>query len=257
MTPAFPSGIRTSVRVMERAWLKRELDAGRSIESIAREVGKDPSTVSYWVNKHALISSHAEKHAARGGIEREELERLVGQGFTVRAIAEELQVSFSSVQHWLRRYDLATVRARRSRSMQASLEDPTAPAVTTGECPRHGTTTFGRRPEGSWRCLRCRSAHVAARRRRIKQILVAEAGGVCVLCGYDRTVGALHFHHVDPSAKEFHLSFAGATRSIASSRAEAAKCVLLCANCHAEVENGAANIPNAAPRETSGVAIPG
>ncbi len=181
---------------------------------------------------------------------------MVDQGLSMRAIAEELQVSFSSVQHWLRRHDLVTTRARRSRLIEASLEDPMASAETTGECPRHGITTFGRRPEGSWRCLRGRSGHVAARRRRIKQILVGEAGGACVLRGYDRTLGALHFHHVDPSAKAFHLSFAGATRSIAFSRAEAAKCVLLCANCHAEVETGAATIPNAAPGR-SGVARSG
>ncbi|HEV2820015.1 MAG TPA: hypothetical protein VGW11_05860, partial [Solirubrobacteraceae bacterium] len=51
---------------------------------------------------------------------------------------------------------------------------------------------------------------------------------------------ALHFHHVDPKTKAFSLSFAGVTRSIAAAREEAAKCVLVCANCHAEVEAGGA-----------------
>ena len=77
---------------------------------------------------------------------------------------------------------------------------------------------------------------VSRRRRKVKQILVAEAGGCCALCSYDRCVAALHFHHLDPSSKQFHLSMHGAARSIASARAEMAKCVLLCANCHAEVE---------------------
>ena len=54
---------------------------------------------------------------------------------------------------------------------------------------------------------------------------------------------ALHFHHVDPSSKRFHLSMQGATRSLASARAEMAKCVLLCANCHAEVESGLLTLP--------------
>ena len=53
---------------MEREWLERELAAGRSIEAIAREVRRDPSTVAYWVNKHGLTSQHAPKHAARGGL---------------------------------------------------------------------------------------------------------------------------------------------------------------------------------------------
>jgi 5-methylcytosine-specific restriction endonuclease McrA len=82
-------------------------------------------------------------------------------------------------------------------------------------------------------------------RRRAKLRLIAEAGGCCRICGYDRYSGALHFHHVDPSQKEFGLARRGFTRSIEKMRAEAAKCVLLCSNCHAEVEAGIATLPEA------------
>ena len=58
---------------MDRDALAAMLAAGRSIESIARETGKSASTVAYWVNKHGLTSGHAARHAARGGIEREQL----------------------------------------------------------------------------------------------------------------------------------------------------------------------------------------
>jgi hypothetical protein len=75
-------------------------------------------------------------------------------------------------------------------------------------------------------------------RRRRKAILVAEAGGRCVSCGYDRCAAALQFHHLDPKTKSFTLSMRGLTGSMDRCRAEAAKCVLLCANCHAEVEVG-------------------
>jgi hypothetical protein len=68
--------------------------------------------------------------------------------------------------------------------------------------------------------------------------LVREAGGCCRLCGYSRCVAAHRFPHVDPAQKRFALGSAGFTRSIAKARAEASKCVLLCANCHAEVEAG-------------------
>jgi hypothetical protein len=43
--------------------------------------------------------------------------------------------------------------------------------------------------------------------------------------------------------KSFAVGGAGVTRSMESSRAEAAKCVLLCATCHAEVEAGVKWIP--------------
>jgi hypothetical protein len=76
------------------------------------------------------------------------------------------------------------------------------------------------------------------RRRAVKAILVAEAGGACQICGYDRCLRALEFHHRDPGEKEFGIGRYGHTRSLARARAEVAKCVLLCSNCHMEVEDG-------------------
>ena len=96
---------------------------------------------------------------------------------------------------------------------------------------------------GAARCLKCRSAAVSKRRRKVKATLVAEAGGKCSLCGYDRCMSALHFHHVDPSTKKFHLGHKGLARSLERARVEAAKCILLCGNCHAEVEIGLVPLP--------------
>jgi hypothetical protein len=63
-----------------------------------------------------------------------------------------------------------------------------------------------------------------------------------VLCGYDRCARALEFHHLDPAEKRFSLANRGLSRAIAVLREEAAKCVLLCSNCHAEVEDGLVDI---------------
>ena len=107
------------------------------------------------------------------------------------------------------------------------------------DCPRHGATEFGLygRAEPRWRCKRCVAEAVSRRQQRVKRILVTEAGGQCVACGYDRCTATLHFHHVDPSAKSFAMSMASG-KSLAAYREEAAKCVLLCANCHGEIEAG-------------------
>jgi hypothetical protein len=85
---------------------------------------------------------------------------------------------------------------------------------------------------------------VSRRRRKVKAILVAEAGGRCALCGYGRCIGALAFHHVDPEVKSFGLAEGGLAHSLVRARGEVAKCVLLCANCHAEVEAGLAVVPD-------------
>jgi hypothetical protein len=76
----------------------------------------------------------------------------------------------------------------------------------------------------------------------VKQLLVSEAGGACALCGYQRFAGALHFHHLDPSKKDFSLSHTGVSRGLAQARTESKKCILLCSNCHAEVEGGMATL---------------
>jgi transposase len=86
---------------MKADWLRSRLESGRSIESIAHEAGKHPSTVGYWVNKHGLVSAHAVRHAARGEVSREALEAMLAEGLTVRAMAERLERSYTSVRHWL------------------------------------------------------------------------------------------------------------------------------------------------------------
>lgn len=229
---------------MDEAWLKSQLAEGRSIESLAREIGKHPSTVAYWVAKHGLRAAHADRHAARGGIQRDVLEHLVAEGRSSHQIARRLGLSQATVRHWLKRHGLKTQSAARlAKRADGAIQDD---GLMTAECIHHGMTRHGRRGDGGLRCLSCRSEAVAARRRRVKATLVAEAGGHCMLCGYERSVSALHFHHLDRATKEFHISRDGVTRSLARARAEAQKCVLLCANCHAEVEAGVATIPTAA-----------
>jgi hypothetical protein len=167
---------------------------------------------------------------------RSELERLVAKGLSIRAIASQLHVAPGTVRKWLTRFGLQTertVRVREGRRARA-----TGRRVVEFRCKRHGSTEFLLEGRGAFRCLQCRQEAVANRRRRIKAILVAEAGGACERCGYSRYVGALHFHHRDPAMKQFSIATEGSTRSLASARAEAAKCALLCANCHAEVEAG-------------------
>lgn len=101
-------------------------------------------------------------------------------------------------------------------------------------CKHHGETPFGKQRRGdsySYYCVACSSARQARWRKRNKAIAVAYKGGACAACGYSRCLDALHFHHTDPSLKDFD-KFSRFTLAAAS--AELDKCILLCANCHAE-----------------------
>jgi transposase-like protein len=225
---------------MERDFLEEMLAAGMSLERIALVVDKDPSTVGYWVKKHGLTAAHRARHAPKGGLAREDLERAIASGASIRGIAADHGVSGGTVKHWLRKYGLETSRAARLRASEAAHR--TEREVVQMRCPRHGLAPHILEGRGSFRCTRCRSEWVSARRRRVKEILVREAGGRCRRCGFAEHPAALHFHHVDPAEKEFTVSGAGVTRSLARTRAEARKCVLLCSNCHALVEAGVATL---------------
>jgi transposase len=232
---------------MDKHSLELLLAQGFSIERIAKRFGKDPSTVGYWVKKHGLSSPYADKHAAKGGIERERLEELVERGMTIAEIATEVGLSKGAVRHWLRRHGLRT-KNRRGRRAKAAAQAKEAGVLTVRmTCAHHGETEFALESRGYYRCKRCRAEAVTRRRRRVKEILVAEAGGACVLCGYDRCPGALEFHHLDPLAKRMPVSADGNGIALETLRAEARKCVLVCSNCHVEIERGISAPPATVP----------
>jgi transposase-like protein len=220
---------------VETEILEAYLRRGLSLDAIGRLTGRHPSTVGYWVKRHGLAAVHRDRHAPKGGIDYQALAELVREGLSTREIAERIGFSQSTVRHWLRKHGLQTLFARRENSHG---ERGVHPDRVRLECGRHGLTDFWLDARGTYRCLRCRSEAVSRRRRRVKEILVADAGGACSLCGYDRHIGALQFHHRHGGTKEFGLSERGLTRSLEAVRSEAAKCVLVCANCHSELEAG-------------------
>jgi hypothetical protein len=227
---------------MDRDLLKGSLDDGLSLEQIGALVGRHPSTVSYWLRKHGLAALGRGKYSGRGGLREEHLRALVDSGATLQEMADALNRSISTIRYWLAQHGLKTEgrRGRRPRIARTTVEAAIRDGSRTlmAECDTHGLTTFVIEASGRARCRRCRMERVAEWRRRAKRQLVEEAGGCCRVCGYDSCMAALEFHHLDPGEKRFALSLRGVTKSIAELRREAAKCVLLCANCHAEVEVG-------------------
>lgn len=227
--------------VMDRDLLAGWIERGLSLIEIGALTDRDPSTVGYWVKKHGLTANGKAKFAPRGGLSLEELKPLVDSGATLREMAERLGRSTSTIRHWMTRYGLELERRHRDREKAlAALERGATRFV--GTCRRHGETDFLVFRSGRHRCARCNVESVTRRRRNVKQTLVEEAGGQCARCGFAEHVAALHFHHLDPAEKEFAVSQKGVTIAIARSRAEAQKCVLLCANCHALVEAGVVSL---------------
>jgi transposase len=223
---------------MDRSALEQMLGKGLSLAEIGRQFDRHESTVAYWVGKYGLQPNGRERHAAKGPPDPARLAELVATGLSVSQIADAIARSPGTTRHWLREHGLTTQWAERR---QASAEGRRELRL---RCGKHGLTTFRLRRNGGYRCSACLSEAVSRRRRRIKRMLVEEAGGGCSLCGYDRCVAALQFHHIQPTDKRFELSRRGVTRSLERAREEARKCVLLCSNCHAEVEAGIVTLTN-------------
>jgi hypothetical protein len=69
----------------------------------------------------------------------------------------------------------------------------------------------------------------------VKQQCVDYLGGKCKMCGYNKSLKALEFHHKDPAQKDFQISNRRSTAFGEKLKKELDKCMLLCANCHREV----------------------
>ena len=81
---------------------------------------------------------------------------------------------------------------------------------------------------------------------RRKKIFAVEAfGGKCELCGYDKCLEALEFHHLNKEEKEYKPSYIIMRWSWIRAYEELKKCILVCSNCHKELHHDIRDIePN-------------
>lgn len=74
--------------------------------------------------------------------------------------------------------------------------------------------------------------------RRSKAFAVEYFGGKCSICGYNRCISALEFHHKDSDQKENAPSHVIHSWTWEKAKVELDKCILVCSNCHREIHHG-------------------
>lgn len=84
--------------------------------------------------------------------------------------------------------------------------------------------------------------YVKNSRIRQKERAVKTMGGKCSICGYDKCLSALEFHHLNPEEKEFTIS-QNTNLAWEQINEEIKKCVLVCSNCHKEIHAGLVEAP--------------
>jgi hypothetical protein len=168
-------------------------------------------------------------------MEKEELEKLINQGLSTYQISDLLKKSPTTVRYWIKKFSLKTVHL--------SIKDKkTTPYGDNRYCPRCKEIKplpefyTRRNKEGSSvYCKPCTSNQTSERQRKLKELAVNYKGGCCIKCGYNKYNGALEFHHLDPSKKDFtiaHLNLHAFNEKI---KKELDKCILVCSNCHREI----------------------
>lgn len=75
-----------------------------------------------------------------------------------------------------------------------------------------------------------------------KKEMVYVMGDKCQICGYNKCIKALEFHHINPSEKDFNFDKAK-SKSWEITNLELQKCILVCANCHREIHDNFITYP--------------
>ncbi|MCE5317411.1 MAG: HNH endonuclease [Parachlamydia sp.] len=85
-------------------------------------------------------------------------------------------------------------------------------------------------------CRKCTSIITVKRLQNNKRIAVDYKGGKCSICGYNKCIDCLDFHHIDPDEKDFCIS-QHKGMLLENIKHELDKCILVCRNCHGEIHN--------------------
>lgn len=81
-------------------------------------------------------------------------------------------------------------------------------------------------------------------RKKARRYLAIAFGGKCTVCGYNKTISALDYHHINPEEKD-HLLCIAMRNGYAWSKIvkEARKCTIVCCRCHREIHAGITELP--------------
>ena len=167
-------------------------------------------------------------------MERELLKNFVDLNLSTRQIAKENGVSQATIKHWLKKFDLKTNHLVGGKKEYG--EEKFCPKCEK-QCSINDFYNKGKKLNGYGWCKACLNTYTVEKQRKLKIMCIEYKGGKCFICGYNSFAGALDFHHLDPKTKDFNISRVK-NKKFDSIKNELDKCVLLCSNCHREVEGG-------------------
>jgi predicted transcriptional regulator len=170
-------------------------------------------------------------------MEKEKLKKLIDEGKSLREISINLNLSLSTIRYWVKKHQLKSkFRTFRENEAKQYGEYRFCPG-----CEKHCLTSdfYQRRgkPNSGVYCKKCTTEKTVDRMQNLKRQMVQYKGGECVRCGYKKYFGALEFHHLNPSEKDFNPSSLKRYKFDDRIKNELDKCILVCSNCHREIHH--------------------
>lgn len=175
---------------------------------------------------------------------KEEIIKLINEGFTYDDITKKLGCSKSTISYHCNKLKI------KSKSKNIDVDSELVNKIN--ELYKSGNSSYtiskilgiskstalkyiskeNIRTKKKTKTKKDKSEYIMRWKKNLKKSLVEYKGSKCEMCGYDRCIEALEFHHSDPSKKDFSIS----TKlfGIEKMKKEVDKCLLLCSNCHRE-----------------------
>lgn len=147
-------------------------------------------------------------------VDIEKLKKLVSENLSNKEISIELNIDVSKIKKLLFKH----------RILRSVIKHCNCIICDVG---------LGDNKDNRSTCKRC-SQRINRYRRKLK--CINYLGGKCVMCGFDKYVSALEFHHRESNEKEYQIS-KQMCNNFEDVKKELDKCDLLCSNCHSEVHS--------------------
>ena len=216
------------------------INKGLTSKQIAQQLGIGTSTAKGHIRDYGLKTIFKKE---RIPIDKEKLENLIALNYSTYKIATALKCSQTNVRHWINKFGLKTITTTKygNKTKKYLIGDEKI-------CPKCNRNllvckeNFYIKKSGivhAW-CKQCNNQITYQKQKQMKIDAVKYKGGKCKICGYDKYVGALDFHHINPDEKDFGIS---ELRSYTwdTIKKELDKCICVCRNCHAEIHAGLIN----------------
>ena len=150
---------------------------------------------------------------------------------------KQFQAQRSTKKYCSKQCENAHRRIRYQEAKEAGL-DPHNMGLKEKECLICGKKFVPKTGSANHRlcCYDCMPEGKQNSRSDFLDLLRKSQGGKCIHCGYDKYLGALEFHHLNPNEKDFTIG--NRDFKLKECIEESKKCILVCSNCHKELHAG-------------------